>query len=311
MKIVVGIPTFRRPELLEALLRSLEKQERLDGIDVDILVADNDGEDRHGVLVCERLAPDFVWPLSHIIVDARGLTAVRNAILQSAEGSSADYLAMVDDDERAEPQWLRELLDQAQNLDADIVGGPVLYEYERPPESSMLVSGAFPDKHQESGKVRMIEATGNVLISLDALKSVGFPKFDPKFGLTGGEDKEFFTRLRHLGLTFAWADNAIAHEHVPPERTTLGWVMRRAFRTGNCDYRITRLHDGNRATVVSLLKALAVLLTMPLLALLLIVPNLRIWLLRRWSRAMGKICGAIGGSYEEYSLPDGRSSPKS
>ena len=50
-----------------------------------------------------------------------------------------------------------------------------------------------------------------------------------------------------------WCNEAIVEENVPPERATLRWLLRRAFRIGVAAHRCARHLDGNvSASVQSL-----------------------------------------------------------
>ena len=84
----------------------------------------------------------------------------------------------------------------------------------------------------------MIDGAGNVCVSRRCFEEMAAPHFDPAFALTGGEDREFFTRLKRAGKRFAWADEAVCHEHVPASRASLGWALSRAYRIGNSDMRV-------------------------------------------------------------------------
>ena len=42
-----------------------------------------------------------------------------------------------------------------------------------------------------------------------------------------------FRRISQAGYKIIWADRAQVQDWIPPNRTTLGWVLRRSFRTGN------------------------------------------------------------------------------
>jgi succinoglycan biosynthesis protein ExoM len=80
-------------------------------------------------------------------------------------------------------------------------------------------------------------ATNNVMVRTSAL---GRPPatFDDAFGLTGGEDIEFFARLSRRGATLVWCDEAEVHEPIPHSRLSKSWVLRRSFRSGQTVYRI-------------------------------------------------------------------------
>ena len=72
---------------------------------------------------------------------------------------------------------------------------------------------------------------GNVLIRRSAIEQRGL-RFDLALGRSGGEDDDFFYRLTDTGGVIGFAPDALAYEPVPAERTTLRWLLRRGFRTG-------------------------------------------------------------------------------
>ena len=53
---------------------------------------------------------------------------------------------------------------------------------------------------------------------------------------------EFFTRCRLAGFRTWWCAEAVAHEFVPPDRTTAAFLTKRSVRTGSINYMIDRLH---------------------------------------------------------------------
>jgi glycosyltransferase involved in cell wall biosynthesis len=304
MKVLIGVPSHRRPDGLRRLLRSLEAQEGLDGTDVEVFVADNDATGGEAITVCKELAPDFRWPLTCELVEERGISAARNAILDQARQKRADFVGMIDDDEVAEPNWLRELLMMQEGTGADVVGGPVVSIFEREPSATVRELNYLTRPARKPGPIAMIDGTGNVLISCASLSRIGWPSFDAAFGVTGGGDKEYFTRLRKSRLRFAWAPKAIAQEYVPASRANARWVLRRAFRVGNSDFRITRLHGTPADSLISFGKALFLLGTGPICLPVLLVPTRRLWLMAKWSRAAGKVAALFGSHYREYASPN-------
>ena len=66
--------------------------------------------------------------------------------------------------------------------------------------------------------------------------------FRHEFAFTGGSDEEFFWRCRRDGRSFAWADGARVLETVPHSRISVGYVLRRKFRTGTGATRIETEH---------------------------------------------------------------------
>ena len=56
--------------------------------------------------------------------------------------------------------------------------------------------------------------------------------FDPRYGLSGSEDTDFFHRLCRSGAVMVWCQEALLTEHVPEERLTMRWLLSRGFRGG-------------------------------------------------------------------------------
>ena len=154
----------------------------------------------------------------------------------------------------------------------------------------------------------MIHGTSNVLIARAAIEKLRRPFFDPRFALSGGEDKDFFTRLARDGARFAWADAAIIRAHVPASRSNPGWALRRAFRVGNSDMRVFIKHEhGIAARAKEGAKiAAALILSAPLALLLAPLPAHRMFPLCKFARASGKLAAALGARYDEYAVTHGR-----
>jgi hypothetical protein len=129
---------------------------------------------------------------------------------------------------------------------------------------------------------------------------MGWPKLDAGFGLTGGGDFEWFTRVRKLGVTFAGAADALVVETVPRERQSLRWFLLRQFKIGGNDLRVTRMHEGHAKVWTMLLISVGRLVLSPIL--LLVAPDTerRNDALRKWARAAGRIGELLGLRYREY-----------
>ena len=237
--VVVGIPTFRRPQGLARLLESIANQ-RVD-FEVRVLVADNDSEKQEGMETVARLQErGFRFPLEAFVVEERGISQVRNALMKRAFVEyQANSLAMLDDDEWAEEEWLASLVRVQRLTKADVVGGHVSADFAvSPPEWLQDLEG-YPRKHrQRSGCVPLIYGTTNVLLSRSIL--VRFPGqfFDPFYALVGRGDTEFFTRIKKLGAVFAFAHLARSHEVFGASRMTKAWARERAFCDGAGHMRI-------------------------------------------------------------------------
>jgi len=172
--IAICIATRQRPAGLRRTLSSLaalDTQRR-----VTIVVADNDGTKREGIAAAEALqAAGYRWPMRLLSVPTPGIPLVRNALVAEALTlPDIQFVAMLDDDEAAEPQWLDAMLRCQAATGAEIVGGAVLRELEGDApawaRSHPLLS---PKSRGASGVVDLIDSTANVLIAAEALRAMG------------------------------------------------------------------------------------------------------------------------------------------
>ena len=270
MLISVCVCTFRRPALLAALLDGLARQQLDEPVaQLEILVVDNDPA--HSAReVLQGWVPPAGFSLRFAHVPVPNISVARNAAVAMARG---EWIAMIDDDEVPQPDWLAQLLRLQRKVDADFVAGPVLPTYPADTPLWVIRGGYFESRRYPSG-TRINEGDGgtcNVLFRAASLKKVNGP-FDENFGRTGGEDSLLFRDLIAAGCSYVWCDEAVIHEVVHRDRTTVRWMLRRSFRIGQTFIRgelyrlsgLARLAQGSwlfaRATlqlVVSLALALA------------------------------------------------------
>jgi succinoglycan biosynthesis protein ExoM len=76
--------------------------------------------------------------------------------------------------------------------------------------------------------------------------------FRTELGRSGGEDIDFFYRLRDAGGRIGYAPAALIHEPVPLERTSLGYLLRRNFRQGQTHARRLKRCSNIRPSVLLL-----------------------------------------------------------
>ena len=231
----VCVCTFRRPSLA-ATLASLKAQS-LPADRFRIIVADNDHEPSARALVEEALQASGGFLYLH--APARNISVARNACIDVA---TADYVAWIDDDEVADPDWLERLIEALEENDCDAVFGSVqaLYPDDAPPWS------VSADLHSiRPVQTRRGVDTGFTSNALVKRVVIGERRFDPDLGRSGGEDTDFFTRLHADGARFAAAPGAVVRETVGQERLRLSWLLSRAFRSGQTHAR-RHLTPGSR-----------------------------------------------------------------
>jgi succinoglycan biosynthesis protein ExoM len=230
VNIDVCIATFQRPLMLSRLLDSLIKQ-NLKGLTMRIIVVDNDGKQSASATVslfqkkCGLVVVYDVEPLQNIsLARNRALSHVRS-----------EYFAFVDDDEVVSIEWLRTLVVSMRSYRADVVFGPVksILPIDAPDWANKL----FFRPHRKTGETVPFGGAGNVMLKRAILTEMP-AHFDATFGLSGGEDTDFFYRLHLLGKHLIWCDEASADEYVSQDRVTLKWIRRRGFRSGQTYNRI-------------------------------------------------------------------------
>jgi glycosyltransferase involved in cell wall biosynthesis len=296
------VPTFRRPNGLRKLLAHVA-QLNYDGR-VEVIVVDNDGDARAGAAVVRELAPTFRFPLTCIVEARRGHTyAYNTAFARACRVTPAlDYVAVLDDDEYPDPDWLAEMVGVALQCRAEIVGGPVFPVFDAP-DHWLARSGVYAPTRYLTGPVPMIYGAGSMLIRRDTLELYLDEPFKHDYAFTGGGDEEFFYRCREDGRSFAWADEAHVFETMPLSRTTVGYVLRRRFRKGTGATRVERMAARNViGTTARWCKGLGLIgsaiLTLPITA----FGGRRgiMHSLTLGARGAGRIAAEFGILYEEY-----------
>jgi succinoglycan biosynthesis protein ExoM len=159
------------------------------------------------------------------------------------ENAAGEFLALIDDDECPSDQWLLELLSCIEEYDADAVMGPVIPSYETEPPKWVVSGGLYEHQRFRTGTLltnARDTRTGNVLMRPRILtQSNGL--FDRQFGITGGEDTDFFRRALTGGARIVWCDQAYVTESVPASRLTWSYFAKRAMLRGAINARSNRL----------------------------------------------------------------------
>ena len=244
----IGICTFRRPEL-EATLLSLFQLVVPAGVRLRLIVADNDVSPSAFDLF-ERLRPQSPFEMSYLHCPRSNISIARNACLNASDG---DYLAFIDDDETASPEWLAELLGTAEATTADAVLGPVRAVYGEDAPAWMRNGDFHSTRPVWVGSSIRTGYTCNALLDMRSPQVRG-RRFALTLGQSGGEDTDFFTRVTDAGGRIAFAERAWLSEPVPESRARFGWLMKRRFRSGQTHGRIL----GARAALPGRVRQLAV-----------------------------------------------------
>ena len=159
-----------------------------------------------------------------------GIVAGRNRALSQAHGS--DALVFIDDDEIPSPGWLKALVSTWRAQGCAAVTGPTPPTFEVAPSAWVVASGAFDSWEAADGAQVRSADTGNLLLDLAVVEGLGLC-FDPRYGLTGGEDSLFTRQLTRAGGVIRFAAGAVVTKRVPAARARRTWVLERSLRSGS------------------------------------------------------------------------------
>jgi len=250
-RIDVCVCTFRRPQLADTL-RSLAALRLPEGCRMQVIVADND-DIPSARAIARELTAGLGLRLRYIHCPARNISLARNACL---EASNADFIAFIDDDETATPDWIAALVEMAEKDKADVVLGPVraIYGADAP---DWMRQGDFHSTFPVfvRGEIRT-GYTCNVLLRRSA-ESLAGRRFSLARGRTGGEDTEFFDAVWRAGGKISFAPEAWLDEPVPASRARFDWLARRRLRVGQTHGRLLAERSPALAVPVQLGLALA------------------------------------------------------
>jgi succinoglycan biosynthesis protein ExoM len=229
--VLLGIITCGRPKMLAELLDSLHKQSIFaTDNNIEIVIVDNDSS-QSALPTFLSFQKSFPCKIDYLTEGRRGIPFARNKVLDHAVSRQATYIAFIDDDETASPDWLDSLYKAIIETDVDAVQGQVI---------SLMPEGNLPpwsqkakrkEGNKKEGSQRKGLSTNNVIFKTELVTLKGL-RFDEHYALTGGSDIDFFTRAATLGSKHIWTNKAVVYEKIPISRLTLKWQFQRLFRVG-------------------------------------------------------------------------------
>ena len=258
VQISICVCTYKRPGVVNTV-QSLLAQAGLSRAEHEIIVADDDPElsARDPIL---KLAENAPVQVRYVVSAAGNISSCRNICLDAAEGV---WVAFIDDDQVAEPNWLQEMMDTALHFGADAVKCYVRAVY--PPETPDWIRAgkAYTYDYGHTGREVLLPGTCGILFRRD-FSGARSLLFDPRLGVTGGEDMEYFIRYRELGGKIVSCRTAVANEIVSPDRVNLSNLKKRFRGFGHVTGRVLFAKTTPLARSMSILKAIVgVVVTCP------------------------------------------------
>lgn len=226
--ISIVIPTYKRPESLARLLRSVIP-DIIDRTDTMIIVADNDVA-RSAEKTVRDLAQTHQIEIDYTVAPEPGVSNARNAGMARVRSR---YVLFLDDDMEIEPDFLEPMLATSRTFGAAMTFSPI--RAVMPDDMDSRADWLAPlFSTLIGGDSRLLDealGTCGCLLDLDGL-ILPSPIFDPALNEVGGEDDALFAALMAQGGRPAWCAEAAAMEHVPPHRATLRYLWVRHFAYG-------------------------------------------------------------------------------
>mgnify|MGYP000259450102 CR=1 FL=1 len=288
--ISICIPTFKRQLLLSDLLLSLSKIKIPDDYSVEYIIIDND-ENGSAREVADEFKYRINFKVKYIIQPVKNISIARNTALENAEG---ELIAFIDDDETADENWLNNLFICLNKFNADGVFGLVVPRFENGTDEKYKKREYYFSEMDESGTDARFMFSGSVLIKSEVIKEYKI-YFDPEFGLTGGEDADFFNRLKSKGAKFVNCREAVSYEYISKDRTKLKFFLNRFIRGGQT-YTRNLIKSGGRvkAIIVSVKSVLKLLVGTILLLPSVFSTHFRIISLMYIGNGIGELRGLTG-----------------
>jgi len=229
--ITVAIVTYNRSKYIKRALESMINQDVEFGINYEIVVVDDGSTDDTRDVVSEIKKKSNI-PINYIYQNGKGVASARNESVRKARG---EWIAFFDDDQIAEPNYLKELYRISRKYNADCVGGTrlLLFAQKQKNTSHPVIRALLGEiiylGEYEIPTWKWFPSTGNSFVKKSAIKKVG--TFNDSL-LMGGEDLDFFRRFRKKGFRTWQAPKAITHHIIPKFRLSSEYLLRTAQRSG-------------------------------------------------------------------------------
>lgn len=227
--ISVCICTYKRPGLLANLLEKLQQQVTNDVFTYSAVIVDNDVNETAKSVV-EAYKQKSLFNIEYFVEPEQNISLARNKAVGNAGGN---FIALIDDDEYPGSNWLLNFFEALANIRADGALGPVVPYYPAGIPKWIIKSKIWEMSFRKTGTTLNWPETrtSNVFLNKKVLDGQVEP-FDPKFGLTGGEDQDFFKRMMSKGHRFVWCNEAEVYEVIPPERWSSSFYLKKYLQMG-------------------------------------------------------------------------------
>jgi glucosyl-dolichyl phosphate glucuronosyltransferase len=247
MKISVILCTHNRCQSLAKTLNSLAALTLPGPIQWEILVVDNNSNDKTREVVQRDFCNRYPQRFRYLFEPRPGKSYALNTGIREAQG---DILAFTDDDVTAEKAWLQNLTAALHNGEWAGTGGRVVAEWACPPPRWLSLEGRFAlgdtlalfDRGSEARELSENPFGANMAFRKAMFEKYGGFRTDlgPRAGSREpqkSEDAEFGRRLLDAGERIRYEPLAVVHHCVPETRLKKGYFLEWWFDKGRSDVR--------------------------------------------------------------------------
>lgn len=292
----IGVVTHDRSVAFSKLLKFLIPAIQQYGSHCEVVVANNSGPTAHQLVesIVDNSELRQVCECRVIDSNQNNISTGRNVVLSHA---NEDILVFVDDDEYPEPTWLIALVDALQDYGCKLVAGPILPVF-LPSAPQWVQAVDLHNTHNHvSGAVIDYAASGNFIMNRKGIKTI---QFNESFGKSGGEDTEFFLKLKDKGYELRWCAEAIVYEDIPLAKSSPNYMIHR-FMTQGRSYRTIKEQRGEVASVLVFVLRAAVIASFSITVAWVLMrtrPSVAAKWMKRGYSNLGKITQPKGHLYE-------------
>lgn len=237
-RLTLVIPTYNRSQELVHALHSVAAQ-TLDPALWECLIIDNASTDDTAEAVARFAEEHPTLHIRRVVEPHAGVSHARNRGLLEA---TTDLIVSIDDDERINPEFLGAYLDFFDSHpEANIAGGRIIAEYPsgRPLWMSRWLERPIANPMDHGQEVRpfpkgSLPGGGNMGFRREVALRYGFDTQLGRVGgkLIGGEENDFFLRLKEAGEVLWYLPQAIMWHIIPPAKLTTAYIDRLSYHIG-------------------------------------------------------------------------------
>ena len=232
VKLDVVVPTYKRSNLLRLTISSLLQAPVPEGMDVSILVVDNNSNDDTESVVRE-LQSTASKRIVYIKETMQGLSHARNAGIRNG---TAELIGFLDDDEEIEKDWFNVIFREFSDPATELIGGTSHPNWKAPvppwlPPRYHMVLAVHPPTTRFAFKTASDKDGlwgGNAVFRRSVFERIGMYSTTmgrSSTGLLSSEDQELYNRVLGAELRGFHVPDLIMYHYIPADRVT-----RRYFR---------------------------------------------------------------------------------